>query len=281
MYHRINLDMLVMTDNPPEPTLEALTLFLMEQTQCIANVTVTPMVAQCTAMPFTPPPTTQICNNSLSNDAPPHANTNEPNSRPHPVASPDPVSPTPTQPPTPKRSAKPISKLVRMSEDSDRIARIVVERNHKYPRYYSHNDSWLSIRTNGRHYYYDSVTTNAAKRTDPSVSVSAQANSRHCTPRTTTFAPPTNSHSARATTDAAATTSGSHAMRRPRSAGIGIANDLGTVRHGPARHIHRALHHPIHLRFICSTYRKSQPTKRKPTSSCVYCPVKLSSCTNA
>jgi hypothetical protein len=151
MYHRINLDMLVMTDNPPEPTLEALTLFLMEQKQCLANVSITPMIAQCNAMPFTakPQPTMQTpVDTPPANPTPADRDT---------VDTPEPVSPSPTPTPSPKRSAKPISKLVRMSEDSDRIARIVVERNHKYPRYYSHNDSWLSIRTNGRHYYYDSV----------------------------------------------------------------------------------------------------------------------------
>jgi hypothetical protein len=165
MYHRINLDMLVMTDNPPEPTLEALTLFLMEQTQCIANVAVTPMVAQCNAMPFTSPPTAIICANSTSTP---------PTSTAPPVS----VAPTEHTPPSTQttetysdysveRSDKPISKVIKMSTKSPRIARITIEPGHSYPRYYSHNDSWLSVRKNGRHYFYDSVHNHRGETNRP------------------------------------------------------------------------------------------------------------------
>ena len=44
-----------------------------------------------------------------------------------------------------------------MTDDDARIARIRTEPGHTYPRYYSHNDSWISVRKNGRHYFYDSV----------------------------------------------------------------------------------------------------------------------------
>ena len=145
MYHQITLNMLVLTDNPPEPTLEALTLFLMEQTQCIATVNVSPLVAQSNGTPIpqqATKPVSYICNNG-------------------------PIVPEPSQaPPTDTdttestqatTSGERISKLVCMTRDDDRIAHIRTEPGHSYPRYYSHNDSWLSVRKNGRHYFYDSV----------------------------------------------------------------------------------------------------------------------------
>ncbi len=180
MYHKITLDMLVMTDNPPELTLEALTLFLMEQTQCIANVTVTPMVAQCTAMPFTQPPTAMICNNSSSNNptpAPPptfEPDTFEPapragarkivdhlnhqaqrnNSVPSPTKLKRIVEPDNT---TTKEPRKRISAMVNMWFDDERISH-TCDLHAPYRRYYSYSGSWISPRPNGRIYYYDSDT---------------------------------------------------------------------------------------------------------------------------
>ena len=54
-----------------------------------------------------------------------------------------------------------------MSTKSPRIARIVREPGHKYYRYYSHNDSWLSARENGRHYYWDSVHNHRGETNRP------------------------------------------------------------------------------------------------------------------
>ena len=165
MYHQITLNMLVMTENPPEPTLESLTLFLMEQAKCIANVTVTPMVAQCTAIPFTSPPTTPSYDNSTTtpptSGAPPVSVPPKENTPP-----PTPAAPTSSDSSV-ERSDKPISKIIKMSTKSPRIARIVREPGHKYYRYYSHNDSWLSARENGRHYYWDAVHNHRGETNRP------------------------------------------------------------------------------------------------------------------
>ena len=158
MYHQITLNMLVMTDNPPEPTLESLTLFLIEQTQCIANVTVSPLVAQSNGTPIprqATKPVSYICNNATivpeQSQTPPIDPVQVQLSRSIPTST-DTTESTP--PPT---SGERISKLVLMTDDDARIARIRTEPGHSYPRYYSHNDSWISVRKNGRHYFYDSV----------------------------------------------------------------------------------------------------------------------------
>lgn len=158
MYHQITLNMLVMTDNPPEPTLEALTLFLMEQPKCIVDVTVKPLVAQCDAMPFTRQPQQPVSNISNNKPIVPQPSQSPPVSlREQTDPSPSTSTTEPSSDSSVERSDKPISKLIKMCTKSERIASIVREPGHKYHRYYSHNGSWLSVRGNGRHYYYDTV----------------------------------------------------------------------------------------------------------------------------